>query len=150
MYSTYSLDGIGSSDLHGIVTPINVERLDHHLTTTNYNERDKLCLLNGFRHGFDIGYRGPQKRKNLSNNIPISVGSEQEMLDKLLKKVKLWRHAGPFTEIPYQYFVQSPIGLVPKAGNQTRLIFHLSFDFRAVMTLIIKASIITPPIIFVQ
>ena len=25
--------------------------------------------------------------------------------------------------------MQSPIGLVPKAGNKTRLIFHLSYDF---------------------
>ena len=32
-------------------------------------------------------------------------------------------------DIPYQNFIQSPIGLVPKAGNKTRLIFHLSFDF---------------------
>ena len=28
-----------------------------------------------------------------------------------------------------EYYVQSPIGLVPKAGGKTRLIFHLSFDF---------------------
>ena len=26
-------------------------------------------------------------------------------------------------------FIQSPIGLVPKAGGQTRLIFHLSYNF---------------------
>ena len=27
------------------------------------------------------------------------------------------------------YYVQSPLGLVPKAGNKTHLIFHLSYDF---------------------
>ena len=27
-------------------------------------------------------------------------------------------------------FIQSPIGLVPKAGGKTRLIFHLSYDFK--------------------
>ena len=37
--------------------------------------------------------------------------------------------AGPFDEIPFNNFIQSPIGLVPKADNQTRLIFHLSYDF---------------------
>ena len=26
--------------------------------------------------------------------------------------------------------MQSPIGLVPKAGNKTRLIFHLSYNFK--------------------
>ena len=36
---------------------------------------------------------------------------------------------GPFTRIPFKNYVQSPVGLVPKAGNQTRLIFHLSYVF---------------------
>ena len=35
----------------------------------------------------------------------------------------------PKCNTPFANFVQSPIGLVPKAENQTRLIFHLSFDF---------------------
>ena len=39
------------------------------------------------------------------------------------------RYAGPFREPPMKHYVQSPIGLVPKANNKTRLIFHLSFNF---------------------
>ena len=31
--------------------------------------------------------------------------------------------------MPLKYYMQLPFGLVPKAGNKTRLIFHLSFDF---------------------
>ena len=46
-----------------------------------------------------------------------------------MKEVSLNRYAGPFDEVPYHNFIQSPIGLVPKAGNQTRLIFHLSYNF---------------------
>ena len=46
-----------------------------------------------------------------------------------MKEVNLKRFAGPFDEIPFKHFVQSPIGLVPKAGDQMRLIFHLSYDF---------------------
>ena len=46
-----------------------------------------------------------------------------------MKEVKLKRYAGPFHKVPFKNFVQSPIGLVPKAGNKTRLIFHLSYDF---------------------
>ena len=30
---------------------------------------------------------------------------------------------------PSEYYVQSPLGLVPKSGNKTRLIFHLSYNF---------------------
>ena len=37
---------------------------------------------------------------------------------------------GPFEQVPFEFFIQSPIGLVPKAGNQTRLIFHLSYDLQ--------------------
>ena len=48
-----------------------------------------------------------------------------------MKEVALLRYAGPFRleELPFRNFVQSPVGLVPKAGNQTRMIFHLSYDF---------------------
>ena len=37
--------------------------------------------------------------------------------------------AGPFESVPFDNYIQSPIGLVPKKGNKTRFIFHLSFNF---------------------
>ena len=46
-----------------------------------------------------------------------------------MKEVKEKRYAGPYSSIPFKNYIQSPIGLVPKAGNQTRLIFHLSYNF---------------------
>ena len=45
-----------------------------------------------------------------------------------MKEVKLNRYAGPFAEPPFEFFIQSLIGLVPKDnGTNTRLIFHLSY-----------------------
>ena len=45
-----------------------------------------------------------------------------------MKEVKVKRFAGPFKEVPYEFYIQSPIGLVPKEGGDgTRLIFHLSY-----------------------
>ena len=44
-----------------------------------------------------------------------------------MKEVKLKRFAGPFDKPPFEYFIQSPIGLVPKSNGDTRLIFHLSY-----------------------
>ena len=45
-----------------------------------------------------------------------------------MKEVKERRYAGPFETIPFDNYIQSPIGLVPKDnGTKTRLIFHLSF-----------------------
>ena len=47
-----------------------------------------------------------------------------------MKEVSLGRIAGPFEKIPFTNFMQSPIGLVPKTGGKTHLIFHLSFNFK--------------------
>ena len=48
-----------------------------------------------------------------------------------MKEVGEGCFAGPFHQPPFENFVQSPIGLVPKDGNKTRLIFHLSYDFQS-------------------
>ena len=45
-----------------------------------------------------------------------------------MKEVQLKQYAGPFETIPFDNFIQSPIGLVEKdQGNDVRLIFHLSY-----------------------
>ena len=45
-----------------------------------------------------------------------------------MTEVKAKRYAGPFAKIPFRYYIQSPVGLVPKdKGKKTRLIFHLSY-----------------------
>ena len=116
-------------NLNDIVTPFKVSRYAELLRMSNFDRESSAELVNGFLHGFDIGYHGPLDRCDSAANIPITVGSHQEMWDKIMKEVKLGRSAGPFNTIPYKYFIQSPIGLVPKAGGQTRMIFHLSYDF---------------------
>ena len=116
-------------DLKSIQTPIDVNKLRHLLIRSRYDLDKTNELVEGFTNGFDIGYRGPAQRQDVSNNIPLHIGSLTEIWNKIMKEVKLGRVAGPFENIPFQNYIQSPIGLVPKAGNQTRLIFHLSFDF---------------------
>ena len=45
-----------------------------------------------------------------------------------MTEVRDKRFGGPFDKIPYEHFIQSPIGLVSKdKGTKTRLIFHLSY-----------------------
>ena len=46
-----------------------------------------------------------------------------------MKEVKESCYAGPFDRPPCKYYVQLPLGLIPKLENKTRLIFHLSYDF---------------------
>ena len=116
--------------LNNIVTPVKVKVLKKLLIKSGYCPTKTEKLVNGFTYGFDMGYRGPLDRQDLSNNLPIRVGSQIELWNKIIKEVKLGPYAGPYANIPYKSFVQSPIGLVPKAGNKTRLIFHLSYDFK--------------------
>ena len=98
---------------------------------SNYNIGKKCTILEGFRNGFRLKYDGPTNRKDTSKNLPFSVGDKFELWTKIMKEVAVNRYAGPFTSIPYENYVQSPIGLVPKdSGKQTRLIFHLSYEFK--------------------
>ena len=117
-------------DLQNIVTLVNVERLESLLFESNYNNREIDFLVSRFKNGFDLNYQGPWQRKDTSRNLPIRIGSKLEIWNKIMKEVEAKRYAGTFEEIPFEYYVQSPIGLVPKANNQTRLIFHLSYDFK--------------------
>ena len=119
-------------DLQSIVTPVKGRKLAKMLRDAGYDKGKVKFIEKGFTEGFDIGYEGPTNRQSQSDNIPLRVGSPTELWNKLIKEVSLKRVVGPFKTIPFENYIQSPIGLVPKAGsedNKTRLIFHLSFEF---------------------
>ena len=108
---------------------MNVNRFEELLLESNYNREETQFLIDGFRNGFDIGYRGKIRGvQRTAPNLKIRVGSHIQLWNKVMKEVKLKRYAGPFRNPPYKDFIQSPIGLVPKdGGRDTRLIFHLSY-----------------------
>ena len=117
-------------NLTDVKTQIYADKLRNLLLQTKYNKDKINYLYRDFTEGFDFGYRGPDKRRHFSDNIPVRVGSKPELWNKVMKEVKLGRYAGPFRNSPHSgYFMQSHIGLVLKARNQTCLIFHLSYDF---------------------
>ena len=114
-------------DITNIYTPVNPDQLEQLLVQTKYNQEETTFLVEGFRNGFDLGYRGPENIQQRSKNLKFSIGDKTELWNKVMKEVKEKRYAGPFKEIPYSNYIQSPIGLVPKdGGKKTRLIFHLS------------------------
>ena len=116
-------------DLDTISTQIKPDVLDQLLRESEYDRHERDFIVEGFRNGFDLGYQGPEIRQSESRNIPFNIGNKFILWEKIMKEVKLGRVAGPFELPPFPNFIQSPIGLVPKAGNQTRLIFHLSYNF---------------------
>ena len=99
------------------------------LIQSGYDKLETEFLVDGFKNGFSIGYEGPEDVKITSPNLKFrEVSSPTELWNKVMKEVKEQRYAGPFEQIPFEHFIQSPIGLVPKdGGKNTRLIFHLSY-----------------------
>ena len=85
-------------------------------------------LLEGFKNGFPIGPQGNRKVKLTSPNLKFrGVGNHTILWNKIMKEVKLKRYAGPYESIPFEFYKQSPVGLVPKDRDDVRLIFHLSY-----------------------
>ena len=115
-------------DLDNIVTPVNVDVLERLLLDANYDKKETEYLVNGFRDGFSLQFAGNRKIVKTAPNLKLRVGSPTELWNKVMTEVQKGRYAGPYKEVPFEYYIQSPIGLVPKdKGKKTRLIFHLSY-----------------------
>lgn len=87
-----------------------MEAYSNLLISSNYDKQLTRELVDGFTHGFDLGYRGPTNRADYSNNLKLRVGSPLDLWNKLNKEVQAGRVCGPFVKPPYDNFVQSPIG----------------------------------------
>ena len=83
-------------DITTIASPINGKRLGELLTRTGYDPVETRFLVDGFEHGFDLGYRGPHQRQDSSPNIPFSVGNKFILWEKIMKEVSCKRFAGPY------------------------------------------------------
>ena len=108
---------------------MDAEELNKLLIETNYPRKERIFLYQGFTTGFDIGYDGPSDVRQTAHNLKFrGVGDKVILWNKVMKEVGLKRYAGPFTRIPFDTYIQSPIGLVLKdGGKDVRLIFHLSY-----------------------
>ena len=119
-------------DTESLITPIKPEVLEKMLNEAGYDRVKTQFLVDGFRNGFSLEYQG--KRSNLrmtSPNLKFTIGDKVSLWNKVMQEVKLGRYAGPFDQVPFDNYIQSPIGLVPKdGGTKTRLIFHLSYPRR--------------------
>ena len=116
-------------DLQNIKTPVNLEAFRNLLFESKYDPAETEFLLDGFEHGFSIGYKGPKEVKITSPNLKFTgIGDETILWNKVMKEVKEARYVGPFEQVPFENFIQSLIWLVPKdGGKDTGLIFHLSY-----------------------
>ena len=69
---------------------MNVDRLHELLIDTGYDGDETRFLIEGFRNGFDIGYRGPIKGiRRYAPNLRLRVGNKRVLWNKVMKEVQL-------------------------------------------------------------
>ena len=65
--------------------------------------------------GFSLAYNRPTDVKQWTPNLTFrGVGNEIMLWNKVMKELKLKHYAEPFKEIPFENFIQTPIGLMQK------------------------------------
>ena len=65
--------------------PIRPDVLETLLNKAGYPPNLTKEVVDGFRKGFDIGYRGPTNRQHTSKNLPFRVGDSTELWNKVMK-----------------------------------------------------------------
>ena len=107
------------------MSPVNPQVLDRLLE--GYDVSIRNYLVTGFREGFVIDYEGPLLRPSLKNH-PSFIKNIEIGRDKILQEVMKGRVLGPFKTPPFNNFVTSPLGLVPKKEpGEYRMIHDLSY-----------------------
>lgn len=106
------------------ITPIKI----HNLITELALYPNKLLahyLINGFSHGFSIGYTGPPLAHHPAN-LSSAYDHPQVISSYVETECSLGHTAGPFLNPPFTPFNLNPLGAVPKKSGKWRLIMHLS------------------------
>ena len=107
--------------------PVDIDNLERLLRHYDYDAKEVDFLVDEFRNGFEIGYRGKRNVRMRAPNLKLECGTQADLWSKMMKEVKAKHYAGPFENIPFQHYIQSSVGLVPKSNGDVRLIFHLSY-----------------------
>ncbi len=95
---------------------------------TGYDPEETNFVLSGFKWGFQLHYQGDHSLTIEIDNMPPAKDNPELVWNKISVEVEKGRVCGPYDELPFQNYVCSPLGLVPKAGQigKYRLIFNLS------------------------
>ena len=87
----------------------------------------KQFLLKGFQYGFSIGC-DTTPSVPLSKNHSSALNHSEVINSHIQKSLELNRIAGPFPHPPFDPFISSPLGVVPKSEpGQFRIIHDLSY-----------------------
>jgi hypothetical protein len=114
-----------SQEFDDITTPVNWRKLDSWLD--GYDASLRSALVEGFRFGFAIQFTAPAFSLRSDNHL--STRQNIDALESFIHdEISSGRVAGPFASPPYDPFVVSPLGIVPKKEiGKFRVIHDLSF-----------------------
>lgn len=107
-----------------ISSPVNIQVLAHFLQS----HQDQVLvrfLVQGFTHGFNIGFEGSVS-SSLPRNLLSARNSEDGVTSAIQTELQRGHTAGPFPVPPFNPFHCSPLGAVPKPDGSIRLILDLS------------------------
>ena len=82
-------------------------------------------VLNGFKHGFNLGFRGTINEEPLRNN-KTARDNPSLVSAAIAKELERGHTAGPFVSPPFEHCHVSPLGAAPKPDGSCRLILDLS------------------------
>ena len=108
-------------------TPVHPDVLQYYLQ--HYPKKDiTQKLVNGFKHGFDIGcQQTPDSRVPPPNQQGV-INNKSIARKKIMEEVHKGHMLGPYTAAPLPNLICSPINLVPKVNslNKHCLVYNLS------------------------
>ena len=109
-----------------ITTPIKVDNLKPLLDKYNMEATDKI--VSGFEVGFRLGSEQTCFSIDTPKNHSSALNQSKIVSEKNETEIKLGTYKGPFRTPPLNYFVTSPLGMIPKKEIGTfRVIHDLSF-----------------------
>lgn len=106
----------------GVVSPIKADVLER-LLSDYPCPSSRRFLVHGFRHGFDIGFRGSFADPNARpRNLKSARDNAGKVTEAVVKELVRGHTSGPFPYPPFPHTHCSPIGAAPKPDGSARLI----------------------------
>ena len=93
-------------------TPVKVNQLAPFLE--GYDSNLKNNLVQGFTSGFKINSSLDKNVVKFPKNHKSATGNPEVVTQKINKEIQKGRIKGPLKEPPFNNFICSPLGLVPK------------------------------------
>lgn len=114
-----------SSMISSLPTPVKANKLNDHLL--GYDDNLRKYLIKGFTSGFSLGCTTTPPA-SLSKNHSSAINHPQIIQAHIQNSLKLDRISGPFPNPPFDPFVSSPLGVIPKSEpGKFRIIHDLSY-----------------------